>query len=85
MNPIEETTIEIADPSVPVRRKKELLTDKQVGDGIMGLLARVILPIITSLLNQRGGSVDDNLGVKFKGPETLQRCRGIGGCIKLPK
>ena len=85
VKPIEETTIEIADSSVPVRRKKELLQDKQVGDGIMGLLARVILPIITSLLNQKGGSVDDNLGVKFKGPETLQRCRGIGGCIKLPK
>ena len=51
----------------------------------MGLLARVILPIITSLLNQRGGSVDDNLGFKFKGAEVLQRCRGIGGCMKLPK
>ena len=51
----------------------------------MGLLARVILPIINSLLNQKGGSVDDNLGVKFKGPETLQRCRGIGGCIKFLK
>ena len=46
MIPIEETTIEIADPSVPVSRKKELLMDKQVGNGIMGLLARVILPII---------------------------------------
>ena len=85
MNPIEETTIEIADPSVPVRRKKELLQDKQVGDGIMGLLARVILPIITGLLNQKGGSVDDNLGFKFKGAEVLQRSRGIGGCMKLPK
>ena len=85
VNPIEETTIEIADPSVPVHRKKELLQEKQVGNGIMGLLARVILPIITSLFNQKGGSVDDNLGVKFKGSETLQRCRGIGGCIKFLK
>ena len=83
VNPIEETTIEIADPSVPVHRKKELLQEKQVGNGIMGLLARVILPIITSLFNQKGGSADE--GVKFKGSETLQRCRGIGGCIKFLK
>ena len=61
------------------------LQEVPVGNGIMGLLARVILPIITSLFNQKGGSVDDNLGVKFKGSETLQRCRGIGGCIKFLK
>ena len=85
--PMKKTFLDIADPSVSVNEKRKLLRDKQVGNGIMGLLASAILPVLPVLLNQHGGSKeqDNDFELKFKGEEVLQRGRGIGGLVKLPK
>ena len=48
--PIASSFKKVADPSVPVKKKRKLLMNSQVGNGIFSVLANVILPLLSGIL-----------------------------------
>ena len=47
---IEPSFLKVADPSTPVKKKRKILMNRQVGNGIFSVLANVILPLLGGLL-----------------------------------
>ena len=47
---IEPSFLKVADPSNPVKKKRNILMNRQVGNGIFSVLANVILPLLGGLL-----------------------------------
>ena len=50
IKPIAPSFKKIADPSIPVKKKRKILMNSQVGNGIFSVLANIILPILSGLL-----------------------------------
>ena len=42
--------LSIADPSIPLDKKRKILAKKQVGSGIMSVVTQALLPALISLL-----------------------------------
>ena len=50
INKIKPYFLSIADPSIPIKKKRKILAKKQVGSGIMSVLTNALLPALISLL-----------------------------------
>ena len=50
IKPIAPSFKKVADPSILVKKKRKLLMNSQVGNGIFFVLANIILPILSGIL-----------------------------------